>query len=85
MKPDAIFRCLKSYKGKNQEGKPVRFEEGKEYMRTTVDMKQMGHGSKEITYFLHDWDNPSGSNVEMSPDEFNPLIGEYLDQGRILG
>ena len=54
-------------------------------MRTTVDMKQMGHGSKEITYFLHDWDNPSGSNVEMSPDEFNPLIGEYLDQGRILG
>ena len=42
MKPDAIFKCLKSYKGKNQEGKPVRFEEGKEYMRTTVDMKQMG-------------------------------------------
>ena len=55
------------------------------YFSIFVDMKQMGHGPKGITYFLHDWDNPSGSNVEMSPDELNPLIGEYFDQGRILG
>lgn len=79
MKPDSIFKCVKSYNGKNQDGKTMRFEEGKEYMRTTVDMKQMGHSSKGLTYFMHDWDNPSKSGIELSPEEFNSLVGVYFD------
>ncbi len=84
MNPDTTFKFIKSHNGKNRDDKPVRFEEGKEYSRTTVDMKQTGHGLKGAAYFLHDWDTPSGSNVERSPEDFGSSAGEYCDQERIL-
>ena len=84
MKPDTIFKCIKSYNGKNPAGKSIIFEEGKNYMRTAVDMKQMGHSSKGVTYFIHDCDGPSRGNVEMSPEEFNCLIDGFLVQDENL-
>ena len=82
MKPDAIFKCIKSYEGENKEGKYFSFTEGNEYSRTTVDMKKMGHGKKGITYFIHSWNEPSKTMIELSYDEFNKLDGQYFSNIR---
>jgi len=70
MKPDAIIKCVKDYSGKTSEGKTIILNNDTMYLKTT--------GDKYI--YLNKYDEPTKQLPWLKPEEFNQLLGTYLEK-----
>lgn len=81
IKPDEIYKCIKSFKGKLDSKKDIILNEGREYSKTEVHMSTVDPTRSDTLIFLREWDtNQAARAMQMEVSEFQKLASEYLQK-----
>lgn len=80
MRPDAVYLCVKNYRGRNDDNQLIQLFENREYSRTSVNMADMGMPEKGTVIYVHDFEDPRVKLPALSDDEFTQLEDEFLQK-----